>query len=210
MTGNVTLFGATYSVYVNIARLALAEKGVPYELIEIDIFAEDGPPADYLARQPFAKIPAFEHDGFQLFEAGAITHYVDEAFEGPALMPQDPKQRARVNQITSLLDSYAYRAMVWDVYVERVDVPASGGVSDEEKIAGGLETSEKTMTALEDLMGGNDYFTGSAVTLADLHAVPMFAAFCAAPEGAAALAKHTALTRWWERMSERESVKGIS
>ena len=96
MTGDVIVFGAAYSVYVRIVRLALEEKGVPYRLEEIDIFAEGGPPADYLARHPFARIPAFEHEGFCLFEAAAITRYVDEAFDGPALMPQDAKMRARV------------------------------------------------------------------------------------------------------------------
>ena len=43
----VTLFGAPYSVYVRIPRLVLEEIGVPYDLVEIDIFAKDGVPADY-------------------------------------------------------------------------------------------------------------------------------------------------------------------
>ena len=93
------LFGAAYSVYVRIARLALAEKGVAYRLVEVDIFAEGGPPADYAARQPFGRIPAFEHDGFRLYESGAITRYVDEAFPGPPLQPAEPQARARVNQV---------------------------------------------------------------------------------------------------------------
>ncbi len=62
------LFGADYSVYVRIARLALTEKGVDYELVPVDIFAAGGPPAGYLERQPFGKIPAFEHGDFRLFE----------------------------------------------------------------------------------------------------------------------------------------------
>ncbi|HET7883908.1 MAG TPA: glutathione S-transferase N-terminal domain-containing protein [Acetobacteraceae bacterium] len=60
------VFGATYSVYVRIVRLALAEKRVPYRLHEVDIFAPSGPPADYQGRHPFGRIPAFEHDGFRL------------------------------------------------------------------------------------------------------------------------------------------------
>jgi len=109
------LFGAAYSVYVRIARLALVEKGVAYRLEEVDIFAEGGPPADHLARHPFGRIPAFEHDGFRLYESGAIARYVDEAFPGPVLQPAAPKARARVNQAISILDSYAYRTLVWDI-----------------------------------------------------------------------------------------------
>src|SRR4051812_44225486 len=108
------LFGARFSVYVRIVRLALAEKQVDYELIELDVFAPHGPPADYLAeRHPFGRMPAFEHDGFRLYETGAITRYVDEGFAGPALQPASPRMRARMSQVISVLDSYAYRPMVW-------------------------------------------------------------------------------------------------
>ena len=63
-----TVFGAAYSVYVRTVRLTLAEKRVPHHLVEIDVFDEGGPPPDYFARHPFGRIPAFEHDGFQLYE----------------------------------------------------------------------------------------------------------------------------------------------
>ena len=53
----------------------------------------------------FGKIPAFEHGGFRLYEAGAINRYVDEAFPGPRLQPEHPRARARMNQIISILDS---------------------------------------------------------------------------------------------------------
>ena len=52
----VMLFGAPYSVYVRIARLVLEEAGVSYELSEVDIFADEGVPADYLERHPEALI----------------------------------------------------------------------------------------------------------------------------------------------------------
>jgi glutathione S-transferase len=66
-----TLYGAAYSVYVRAARLALVEKGVDYTLVEVDIFG--GAIPDWYARlHPFGRIPAFEHDGFRLYEAAAI------------------------------------------------------------------------------------------------------------------------------------------
>jgi glutathione S-transferase len=67
------VFGAPYSVYVRAVRLALEEKGVDYELVPVDIFASEGQPAEHMVRHPFGKIPAFEHAGFRLYEAGAIT-----------------------------------------------------------------------------------------------------------------------------------------
>lgn len=209
MAGEVIVFGAAYSVYVRIVRLTLEEKGVPYRLEEVDIFAEGGPPAEHRARHPFGRIPAFAHDGFHLFETAAIARYIDEAFDGPALMPRGAQARARVNQIAGLLDSYGYRALVWDVYVERVRAPQEGRPSDEAKIAAGLETAETVLATLEDLMGEGDYLAGAHLTLADLHAAPIVGYFRQAPEGAALLARHPKMARWWERMTQRESVRAV-
>src|SRR5919108_2855669 len=102
--GRPRLFGADYSAYVRIARLALAEKQVDYELVPVDVFAEGGPPASYLERQPFGRIPAFEHEGFRLYETTAITRYVDDAFPGAALQPAEPRLRAAMNQIIGIVD----------------------------------------------------------------------------------------------------------
>lgn len=201
------LFGAAYSVYVRAARLALAEKRVPYRLVEIDIFAADGPPADYLERHPFKRIPAFEHDGFRLYEAGAITRYVDEAFAGPPLMPGTPRARARVHQIISIIDSYGYRPLIWDIFVERVRAPAQGRKADEAKIAAAVPRAALCLRALGDLADSKGpYLTGSAVTLADLHAAPMFAYFSMAEEGAELLAAQPRLHEWWQAVHKRPSM----
>lgn len=201
-----TVFGAGYSVYVRTVRLALEEKGVPYRLEDVDIFAKDGPPPDYRSRHPFSRIPAFEYDGFRLYEAGAITRFIDEAFPGPALMPDTPEARARVNQIISILDSYAYRTWVWDIFVERIDRPSDGGTSDERKIAAALPRAETCLAAIEELMQADAYFLGSEPTLADLHTAPMIALFRRTPEGEGMLAGRSRWEEWWKRMSERPSM----
>lgn len=207
MPADVTVFGAPYSTYVRAVRLALEEKGVPYRLEEIDILSEEGLPKEYYKRQPFGRIPAFEHDGFQLFETAAINHYVDEVFDGPSLVPDDAKARARMRQIVGLLDSYGYRAIVWDVFVQRTLVPQQGGTSDEEKVTGGLKTAEICMATMEEVMGENEFLTGPQVTLADLHAYPIFCYFRMTQDGAEALNKHPKLSAWCERMAKRDSVR---
>lgn len=200
------VFGAAYSVYVRIVRLALWEKGIPYRLQEVDIFAPDGPPKDYLARQPFGRIPAFEHDGFRLYETSAIARYVDEVFPGPRLQPDDPKARARMSQITGVLDRYAYRTLVWDIYLERTEPPREGRTSDEAKIAAALPRARLCLRVLADLMAGAPFLTGDALGLADLHAAPMFAYFLAAPEGAALMAEQPGLADWWRRIAVRPGM----
>jgi glutathione S-transferase len=204
--GKIVVFGAAYSVYVRAVRLALEEKCVPYALVEIDVFAPGGPPADYLGRQPFGRIPSFEHDGFRLYEAAAIERYIDESFSGPPLQPATPRARARMNQVTNLLDSYAYRTLVWDIYVERIIKPREGRSSDETRIAQALPRASTCLKALEDIMEAGPWLAGAQLTLADLHAAPMFDYFRLTAEGENLLTAHRSLSSWWTRIAARKSM----
>jgi glutathione S-transferase len=200
------LFGAAYSVYVRAVRLALHEKSAAYDLVDIDVFAPTGPPPDWLSRHPFGRIPAFEHAGFRLFESTAIERYVDAAFDGPKLQPADPRDQARMNQAISILDGYCYRTLVWDIYVERVRAPMRGGVPDEARIAAALPRAETCLRALAELGEPGPWLAGPALTLADLHAAPMFVYFRQAPEGAAAIARHHRIAAWLDAMMVRPSL----
>ncbi|PBB21504.1 glutathione S-transferase family protein [Mesorhizobium sp. WSM4313] len=195
------LYGADYSVYVRIARMTLEEKGVGYELVPLDIFAAEGIPAWYLEHHPFGRIPAFEHDGFRLFETGAITRYVDEAFDGPALQPADARGRARMVQISGMLDAYGYHAMVWDVAVERLEKAAP----DEALIAGGLSQAETVLKVLTSLKAKGPWLLGEQLTLADLHAAPIVAYFVKVAEGRDLLARFADMRDWYARIAGRPS-----
>lgn len=195
------LYGADYSVYVRIARMTLEGKGIDYELVPLDIFAVEGIPAWYLELHPFGRIPAFEHDGFRLFETGAIARYVDEAFDGPALQPSDPHLRARMNQIIGMLDAYGYRAMVWDVAVERLEkTPA-----DEALIASGLTQADTVLKVLTSLKAKGPWLLGDQLTLADLHAAPIIAYFVKVEEGRDLLARFADIEEWYSRVAARPS-----
>lgn len=202
----VLLFGLERSVYTRIARLALEEKGVAYSLNEVEIFGPGGVPEEHFERHPFGRIPVLQHGNFSLYETGAITRYVDEAFPGPALQPTDPPLRARMNQVIGLLDAYAYRPMVWGVFVQRVRIPLSGGASNETEIASSLQSAATCLKALEALLGPSSFMAGECVSLADLHAFPILRYFGLAPEGYALLQSHGKLRSWYEAMLARPSV----
>ncbi|ESX82016.1 MULTISPECIES: glutathione S-transferase family protein [unclassified Mesorhizobium] len=193
------VYGADYSVYVRIVRLVLEEKGVGYELVPVDIFAADGIPGWYFEHQPFGRIPAFEHDGFRLYETGAIARYVDEAFDGPALQPVEARPRSRMNQITGLLDAYAYRAMVWDVAVERLEKTPP----DEAVIANGLRQARTALQALSSLKAEGPWLLGTELTLADLHAAPIIGYFVKVAEGRKLLAEFADIQDWYVRIAAR-------
>ncbi len=202
------LYGAAYNVYVRVVRLALAEKGVGYELIEVDLGAEEGAPANFLHHHSFMRIPAFEHDGERLYEASAITRYIDEAFNGAPLMPWDPRERARVNQIISIIENYGYRPMVWSIFVERCRAAVVGRHADEEKIAGALPQVSYALDALEQMTDEQGpYLIGRQLTLGDLHLAAMLAYGTLAPEGVELVQMRPRLERWWAEMKKRPSMR---
>jgi len=201
----VVLHGYRYSVYLRIVRMALLEKGVAWTHVEVDPFDETIP-ADYLALNPFGRVPTLVHDGFVLYETTAITRYVDEGFSGPTLQPDAPHDRARMTQIIAILDAYGYWPMVRQVFSPRVFNAARGRVADEAVVAEGLARSHTVLAALEKLVAGGPFAVGARLSLADLHLAAMFAYFAAAPEGAAAIAEHGRLATWWHDARRLKSL----
>ena len=201
------LYGLTRSVYTRIARLALEEKGVRYSLEEVEIFGAAGVPADHFERHPFGRIPVLAHDGFVLYETGAITRYVDEVFPGPRLQPREPRARARMSQVIGIVDSYAYRPMIWGVFAARIVAPEEGSATDETLVMESLAKSRTCCRALEEILGSERYFAGSELTLADLHALPILLYFSLTPDGAETLAAHPRLREWLDRGATRPSVQ---
>ena len=199
------LYGPGYSTYARTARLAMEEKGVDYDLVEVD-FIGGGMPDEHLARQPFGKVPAFEHDGLMLYETPAIIQYVDEAFDGPSLQPSDPARRARVTQVISIINSYTYPRTVGDLVTQRLIVPMLGGSADEAVIEAALPEVDRSMRELERMLGDQEYLTGNSLSLADLYLAPIFGYFVNTPESKNILEGKPGLNAWWQRIDARDSM----
>jgi glutathione S-transferase len=202
---SMILYGYRYSVYLRIARMAFFEKGVSVGHAEVDPFADDIP-ASYLEMNPFGRVPTLVDGDFVLYETTAITRYLDEAFDGPPLQPDDPRRRARMNQIVAILDSYGYQPMVRQVFSERVFNAHLGRTPDEAIVERGMAASGLVLRALESLCGDDGTLVDKSITLADLHLAGMMAYFTAAEEGAVALSRHPGLSCWWEKMRLRNAL----
>lgn len=201
----VKLHGYRYSVYSWIARLALHEKGVHYEWVEVNPFHDEVSP-DYLAMHPFRRVPTLVSDSFVLFETGAIIRYIDEAFAGPRLQPVEPWERARVSQIISIVDSYAYWPLVRQVFSHGVFRPRLGRLTDQSEYQRGLEAAPGVLRALDQLASGGSFLVSEALSLADIHLAPMIAYFASDHGGYALLQRHHRLCSWWSAMAQRKSV----
>jgi glutathione S-transferase/GST-like protein len=100
--------------------LALKEKGVEFESHYLDLLNFDQHSPEYLKINPSGTIPAMVHDGLVLTESTAIMEYVDEAFPGPALRPDDPVERWRMRWWMRFFDQYmgpSLSMIGWSVFV---------------------------------------------------------------------------------------------
>ncbi|HEX8572092.1 MAG TPA: glutathione S-transferase family protein [Allosphingosinicella sp.] len=205
MADPVHLHGYRYSVYTRIARLVLLSKTVEHRTIEVDPFAEL--PESFLRLHPFGRVPVLIHGAFELFETGAITRYVDRAFEGRPLQPESPAALARMDQVISAIDSYGYRPMVRQVSSHGFFRPFFGEPSSREEIESGLEESGKLLSFLDAVAGEEIVLGGRDLSLADLHLAPMMDYFVRTEEGKAALSAHSALQAWWDRVSAMDALR---
>jgi glutathione S-transferase len=108
-----------------------------------------------------------------------------------------------MGQAVSIMDSYAYRSLVWDIYVERIDRPRRGLTSDLGKIEAGRQRARICLSALENLAPAGAWLAGDELSLADLHSAPMFALFMMTPDAHELMEPHERLAAWWRLISER-------
>jgi glutathione S-transferase len=199
------VYGPAMSTYVWSARLALAEKGIAHELVELDFQEMKAP--EHLARNPFGKVPAFEHDGFTLYETQAIMRYVDEAFPSAPLQPIDLHQFSRMNQIMGIIDSYGWDCMAFGIAFQRLVAPRFGFPVNEDKVAKSIPRARICLAEIERIAGDDEFLAGERVSLADLLATPILACLGRTPEGPGLLEPHAKLRAWAGRMEARQSVQ---
>lgn len=175
------------------------EKGIAYERTDV---APHSP--EILVCNPTGKIPGFRHGDLVLWETSAITRYLDEAFGGARMQPEDPVARAQMNLWISMINDTLYQAMIRDIVLPRFGIIDA----DEGKIEAAAANLEHQLQLADDTLHKSTHLAGDQLTLADLFLAPIVFWLQKTPEGQAALPKHQALGRWYETMAARPSFRG--
>src|SRR5262247_3075362 len=193
MSDHLIVYGFLRSTFVNIVRLVLTHKEVPYTFHDLE--PEMGKPS-HLALHPFNRVPILRHGDFTVYETSAIVSYLEEIFPKPALQPKSVCDRARMNQWISTVNSYYYPYMIYHVSHERNVFPELGIASDEKVVAHALPKIEVGLTVAER-------------ALAHFYLLPSTYSFSLAPEAKAMYPKYPAFCRWRERMEALPTIKKL-
>ena len=201
------LYGFPRSTFVNIVRMILTHKDVAYSFHDLEPVM--GKP-DHLALHPFNRVPILRHGDLTVYETSAIAAYVDEAFDGVRLSPKDVRERARMNQWISAVNSYYYPYMIYHVTHERLVFPELGIASDEKVVAHALPKVEIGLMAAErQLAHGAKFLLGNELSIADFYLLPSTFAFSLTAEGKAMYPNFPAFCRWRERMDNLPATQKV-
>ena len=197
------LFTARVCPYAHRTRLALLEKGLEFEHIEIDFKNKS---ERFLAVSPYGKVPALVHDGQTIYESAIINEYLDEVFPDPPLMPSNPALRAKARIWTHYCNEY----FTPDLYAvirnrERGKHPELAARATER-----LRFIERE--AFAKLSGDGPYWFGAEVGLTDLAWYPYFERLPAWTHyrGVAIPDDCPRLAAWAETMAARPSVRQVA
>ena len=195
----LTLYSARACPFAHRTRLVLAEKGLDFELVEIDLRQK---PAWFSTISNYGKVPALQHKEHRLVESAIVNEYLDEVFPEPALLPRDPGTRAV--------------ARIWIDYANTRFVPAWGSVLRAPSEAEGDVARRELDAALRHLEEGlarsaGPYWLGAELSLVDLAFYPWFERWPALEHhrGVAIPPELQRLARWRDAVSRRDSVRAI-
>lgn len=181
----IVLYDAARCPYCARVRIVLDEKGVPYEVVAVDL---DDRPAWIVEKNPPAgRVPVIEEDGWVLPESAVIDEYLDERYPEPPLLPADPGERAAARFIVFRFDDFQR-----PYYARRRGEPGADAAFAER------------LDWLDGLLGTMPYLTGCAFGLADAAYLPWV--IRARDLLGIDLGQWSALSEWLDRVSERPSV----
>ena len=206
---NIIFYGTPQSTYVRTVRLLLAEAKIDYNLKDVGIFNGDNETEEYLAKNPFGKVPTVQVDGIEIYETAAITYYINEGIAGGKFTPPDLLMQTRMRQIMAIIDNYLYPPAVGTIVIQNLIVPDQGGETNRQAVEDAIVPTIKALEAIEDLFVGSPFLVGSMISIADFYLIPIFVYLEKTPEFKAVTTHTPKLNAWWQEVKNLNSVKEI-
>ncbi|KAL3527389.1 hypothetical protein ACH5RR_012045 [Cinchona calisaya] len=193
--GDVLLLDFWVSPFCNRVKIAFAEKGVPYEDKEEDLF---GGKSDLLLKSNpiYQKVPVLLHGGKPMCESTNIVLYIDETWASPPLLPSSPYDRARARFWADFIDKKVF------------DIGSSIWKTKGDELEAAKKEFIEILKYLEGALGDKDYFGGDSFGFVDIIAIPLTTWFLAYEKFGdfKVEEKCPKFAPWIKRCLERESV----
>jgi glutathione S-transferase len=169
------VYGSSFSPFVRKTLAYLAEKGLTAEVKPV-VFQDKNPA--FREASPFGKMPGFRDGDFAISDSTAIITYLEAKHPQPALLPAEPKARARVVWYEEFADTILIATM-GKVFFNRVVSPMFLGKPGDLDLADHAETHEfpPLLDYIEGVMPVSGFLVDNRLTLADLAVASPFVNF---------------------------------
>jgi glutathione S-transferase len=144
-------------------RIALLEKGLEFERVNVDLSKREQKNPEYLKIHPFGQIPALDDEGFVIYDSTVINEYLEDEYPYPPLMPSDSEGRARARLMEDFRDTHFNPYFVHLLQETR----KPEGERDEQRIQNAKAEITKGLDRIESELQDREYLAGP-FSLADV------------------------------------------
>ena len=161
-----------FSTFGRRVQIALKEKSIPCEQVLVDLATRKHREPEYLALNPYSRVPTLTDGDLVLFESTSILNYLEARFPEPALVPSDAKGRALVDMHMKLCDLQFTRQAGTIIFPKRF-LPKERW---DEKLFAQMRTDvDKHLAILDRQLGDNQYVVGNKYSLVEVCYAPFMA-----------------------------------
>ncbi len=201
----ITLWGFDGSTYVRTVKMLLAEKGcTDFKQVPLNVLKGEPKSEEHLQRHPFGKVPVLDYDGTRVLETSAIARFLNDTLPGKSLIPSSPEDRARMDMVIGIIDSYGYGSLLGGVAAYHLFPDFVGGQNEAARRQG-IETGRKVIEFIMKTRGGSPFIAGE-LSLADLYLAPVIAYVAMTPDKDAVFGTE-GFAGWWEQTQALASFK---
>lgn len=207
----VKIYGLAMSTCTRRVMMVAEEKGIPYEIVPVDLTKGEHKQPEFLKRQPFGVIPALEDGDVEIFESRAMARYLANAYAttGIDLLGKDAKQRGITENWIEVESNY-FNGPTSTIVAERYFKPVFYNTPGDEAVAkAAIEKLNSVLDVYETRLATQPYLAGQEFSLADISHMPYLQYALDAGAGEV-LDKHPNVKAWWERISSRPSWKKLT
>jgi glutathione S-transferase/RNA polymerase-associated protein len=197
----IQIFDHPFSPYAQKVKIALREKGVPFEAAMPGGIGAGGAGGDFVAANPRAEVPAIIDGDVRIFDSTIILEYIEDKWPTPPMLPPTPAERARVRMIEEVMDTH-FEPINWGLGEIRYFGRAKGELAETIE-ANAAKQTKGYFLWLEKQLGDQPWMNGAAFGWGDLSVVPYVNGAVGMGNAPAAGSK---LAAWLARANARQSV----
>ena len=196
------IIGSLRSTYVRAVCIVCEEKEIDYVLTEKRLHAPE-----ILALHPFGKMPVLRHGDFAVCESKAIATYLDRSFPGVQVIPSDARRAALTEQWVSLVNTVIDVTLIRTYLLSYIFPKTADGKPDRKLIDAVTPALREQLGILDKAVAKTGYLVEDQFTFADINLLPILYYIRLFPEGAEALAAASHLAGYYDRHTERPSLR---